>query len=312
MKCAVIDIGSNSLRLTAYDVNGLNFKTLFREKNMAGLAGYVDHGELSMEGILCAESALLGFRETLAALGIGNVSVFATASLRNISNSAEAVDALKKSTGFEIEVISGEEEAHMSYSGAMLDLHLIQEGAFVDIGGASTEIIAFSDYRPTGFVSYRIGSLNLYKRCVRRLLPGKKAAARITCAIDAELEKDSSFHFAHRSPLICVGGTARTVLKIAQVLFHLPEGCRTVSARQVNEILDFMLTNKKKAARLILRVAPDRIHTIIPGTLLLCRILHLFQSSEIIVSNYGVREGYLCKKIIQPQLAGMHTRKTEN
>ena len=131
-------------------------------------------------------------------------------------------------------------------------------------------------------------------------------------AIDDELEKAIPFKFDHRSPLVCVGGTARTVLKIAQSMYHLPEGCRTVSAKQVHEILDFMLSGKRKATKLILRTAPDRIHTIVPGTLILCRMLCLFKSNEIVVSKYGVREGYLCQKVIQPQSTGTCTPKTEN
>ena len=71
MKCAVIDIGSNSMRLTVYDAEKTSFKILFREKVMAGLAGYVEKGRLTAEGIACACSGLLEFRETLEVLGIG-------------------------------------------------------------------------------------------------------------------------------------------------------------------------------------------------------------------------------------------------
>ena len=85
MKQAIIDIGSNSIRLTLYETEGQSFKILFREKIMAGLAGYVEDGKLSAEGIECACAGLLTFRKILQTLQIENTRIFATASLRNVS-----------------------------------------------------------------------------------------------------------------------------------------------------------------------------------------------------------------------------------
>ena len=91
MKQAIIDIGSNSIRLTLYETEGENFHILFREKIMAGLAGYVEDGKLSAEGIECACAGLLTFRSILQTLEIEHISVFATASLRNISKTEQAL-----------------------------------------------------------------------------------------------------------------------------------------------------------------------------------------------------------------------------
>ena len=90
MKQAIIDIGSNSIRLTLYETQGQSFHILFREKIMAGLAGYVEDGKLSAEGIECACAGLLTFRGILQTLEIQQIRVFATASLRNISNTEQA------------------------------------------------------------------------------------------------------------------------------------------------------------------------------------------------------------------------------
>lgn len=311
MKHAIIDIGSNSIRLTVYEINGSRFKPLFRAKNMAGLAGYVEIGKLSQDGILAAQAALLEFKEILESLSIETVSVFATASLRNITNTEEAVRTLKRTTGFDIEVISGEEEASMSYFGAMMDLH-VQSGAFADIGGASTELIAFENAEAVSSASCRIGSLSLYRRCVGKILPGHKSVIRMSKVLDEELARLNRFCFDSRSPLVCVGGTARTVLQMAKKLFDLPSDCIRITAEQVDEMLRLFLRSEKKACRLILRTEPDRIHTIIPGLFILQRVLHLFDSKEIIVSKYGVREGFLCTKVMQLQTTTTSSHKTEN
>ena len=125
MKQAVIDIGSNSMRLSVYETTETGtFTILFKDKIMAGLAGYVEEGALSPEGITRAILGLRSFRGTLRALNIPQVAVFATASLRNIRNTAQAVAEIQRGTGFAIEVLSGEEEARLGYAGAMEELRL--------------------------------------------------------------------------------------------------------------------------------------------------------------------------------------------
>ncbi|MBP3318433.1 MAG: hypothetical protein J6K94_00345, partial [Ruminiclostridium sp.] len=124
MKQAVIDIGSNSMRLTVYETNGGIFTVLFKDKVMAGLAGYVEDGVLSQDGINRACQGLLSFQATLEALDIRRVAVFATASLRNIKNTRQAVALLEATTGYPIEVLSGEEEARWGYEGAMEELEI--------------------------------------------------------------------------------------------------------------------------------------------------------------------------------------------
>lgn len=298
MKQAVIDVGSNSIHLTVYEIHGKVFKTLFRSKMMVGLAGYVENGKLSREGMDAAIQALNEFRQVLRSLSIEKTAVFATASLRNIDNTTEAVKTLRKATGFSIEVLSGDEEAFLSYRGAMMDLKL-RDGAFADIGGASTELISFEDGRVLSAESLRFGSLSLYRKCIGKVLPGSKSAGQMARIIDTEMARLSVCAPDPRTPLVCVGGTARTVLKLARRQFGLEADCRCISAAQVETLLNLLLSQDKKAIRLLLRVAPDRVHTLIPGLFILNRVLHRYQSEKMIVSQYGIREGFLCRKIIQ-------------
>lgn len=296
-KQAVIDIGSNSIRLTLYHIKEQDFKILFREKIMAGLAGYVENGELTADGIACACDALLEFRQTLEALRIAHAAVFATASLRNIANTQEALQQIREATGFEVEVLTGEQEALMGYTGAMRELE-ISGGAFVDVGGASTEIVTFEDGKIIESASFGVGSLNLYRTCVKKILPGPGSLRRIDMAIRQEMEGKNQLPHRKRTPLICVGGSARAVLKLAVKCCHLPESTRCITARQVEQLCLTLCQADRQAADLILRAEPGRIHTLVPGLMILRYIMNYFDSDELIVSRYGVREGYLCQKII--------------
>lgn len=298
MKYSIIDIGSNSMRLTVYEVENDAYKILFKEKIMAGLAGYVENGCISEEGIRRAYKGLLNFKNTLELLGMSErVSVFATASLRNIINTDEAVAKITAATGYDIDVITGDEETLLSYAGAMQELS-VTNGVFIDVGGASTEIAVFADRSLSFLKSYRIGSLKLYKECVKNILPGPASVKKIKNTIALEMPKAAFEGFAPQEQLVCTGGTARSVLKIAGYLNLVPEQSNVIPAQDLEEIKKVLLGDQKTAANTILKIDPERIHTIIPGFLILRYIAKRFEVKKIIVSNYGVKEGYLCQKVL--------------
>lgn len=297
MKQAIIDIGSNSIRLTLYETEGQSFKILFREKIMAGLAGYVEDGKLSTEGIECACAGLLTFRSILQTLAIDHISVFATASLRNISNTEQSLSVIRAATGYPVEVIAGEDEALFGYAGAMQELHMTG-GAFLDIGGASTEIVTFENNAPVDFASFSIGSLSLYHRCVKKILPGEGSLKRLRQEIARTIDV-SEGALEPRALLVGVGGTARAALKLARHYYKLSEDCRSMTAGQLDGLCSFLCSGKKEASDLILRLEAERIHTLVPGLLILQHAFHLFGAQQVVVSKYGVREGYLCQRILK-------------
>lgn len=299
------------MRLTVYEIHRGTFKILFKEKIMAGLAGYVENGQLSPSGIERAADGLRTFKEIVGFLGIKDVAVFATASLRNIANTAEALFILERTSGYTIEVISGEEEAIYGYIGAMREIGL-PDGAFVDIGGASTEVTVFAAEKLLTAVSFPLGALNLYQECVKKIMPGDGSLKKLQKAIHDKIDAQKILDFAKQPTLVCVGGTAHAVLKIAKKLYHLPYEYCSINAAQLDEICALLSKSDKAAIDLVLKLELDRIHTIVPGVLILQHIFHLFDAEEIIVSKYGVREGYLCRKILHCQQDNIYIPKTEN
>ena len=96
MICGIVDLGSNTIRLSIYQYEGEHFRLLLNKKTMAGLAGYVQDGALSDGGILVACRVLSSYRALLSNFSVSEMHVFATASLRNISNTGEAVEAIRE------------------------------------------------------------------------------------------------------------------------------------------------------------------------------------------------------------------------
>lgn len=347
MKQGVIDIGSNSIRLSVYEINKTNFRILFREKIMAGLASYVDNGALNCEGIEQACAGLQEFRQTLDTLGIQDACVFATASLRNIANTKEACEAIYRATGFVVDVVSGHDEAMLGYLGVMQDLQL-SSGTFFDVGGASTEVVSFHQRVVEQYASFPVGSLSLYKHCVKGIVPGEGSLARLqqtiestfatwsatatktatqadtntdtqtatktntntrayeaftparkTAVFASESAKPLHTQATHSAIAIGVGGTARACLKLARRYFQLPKNAVNITANQLEQLVGFLTSGSKEATRLILRHEADRIHTLIPGVLILHHVFCMSHSQELVVSKYGVREGYLCCKVLK-------------
>ena len=208
------------------------------------------------------------------------------------------MNLIQAATGYPIEVLSGPEEARWGYYGAMREVNLA-DGVFVDIGGASTEIVRFSQGTIQDAVSCPVGSLKLYRDHVKKILPNAQALTAMEKAVSQATDGVIQKPRARQLPLVCVGGTARAALKLAKHVYQLPEGTNRVSARQVKELCALVCSSQKQAADLILKLAPERIHTMIPGLLILRQVAEGFGVSEMIVSKYGVREGYLCGRILK-------------
>ena len=108
----IVDIGSNTIRMVLYKVIDNEIQQMLNSKIPAGLVGYIDNNNmLSKKGILKAIEALSKFETILESVAVKEVHAFATASLRNISNSEEVLAEIKKHCSFDIEIISGKEEA---------------------------------------------------------------------------------------------------------------------------------------------------------------------------------------------------------
>ena len=238
------------------------------------------------------------FRHRLDVLEIRDVYVFATASLRNISNTREAVEKIRKAAGFPIESC------------------LRRRGSDVRIyrrcDGCSSEGRRLCGYRRRQHGNFRvlrgkmqkafsfpIGSLKLYRECVKGIVPGRGALRRMEKRIGEEIGDQVFSCSPDGGRIVCIGGTSRAVLKLARRVFSLEEGQNHIRTRQLNELCDLILKADKESCDLISKSVPERIHTLIPGMMILRYITDRFHASEITISDYSVREGYLCQKIQQ-------------
>ncbi len=299
MLYSVIDIGSNTIRLSIYDWDGAKLKPLINKKEQAGLVSYIDEDKrLSPEGIKRACKALLSFREILENFGIENVFVFATASLRNIENSAEAVEEIQAVSGFTIDLISGRQEAEADFFGATYSSALTS-GLLVDIGGGSTEIVSFENGRIEDTVSFPMGSLNSYNRHVSGLFPTEKEERAIVSEALGHLSQIKWLPPHFTADICGVGGSIRGTFKLYNDLFSFKGSSKSITGEELKSLKCVLNADESQRQRFILRTTPDRVHTIIPGMSILSAIVEYCGTRSISLSAYGAREGYLLKKLGQ-------------
>lgn len=300
MTIALIDIGSNTIRLSTYEIDDADgFHRLFGEKVNAGLAAYVDEEDsLTPEGIECACRALRELQDVIESLGIEEVHAFATASLRNVGNGIAARDEISSRTGLAIELVSAEDEALMGYSSFRHDCD-VQQGVLVDIGGGSTEVTCFDENEPVAIASLPLGSLKLYKRRSSDIMPTTHDRKLMRKDVARALD-DAGFQHPKTYSVLCgIGGTARSTRRMINLLHgRAPEG-KNVSFLELKELVKMFQSDESGTRDLILRMCPDRIHTFIPGVTILHEAAVRFGAEELVISDFGIREGYLCKRVIE-------------
>lgn len=296
----IIDIGSNTMRFSCYKIEDGKPVYVFHKKYMAGLVSYIDEeGRMSCKGIQKAADILLNFKEIINSVGIGTIYVIATASLRNAVNVHEAVKTIQEKTGFYVQVISGEEEALCDYAGAKYQWD-IPEGIMADIGGGSTELVFFKNNVILNAVSIPIGSLNMYTRFVKELFPAKDEVKEIKNKVRGELDRLSGKEREWRN-IIGVGGTNRAAGKLYNDIYEQNRENKIMEAPRMKKMIKDITKNPRDGMKKILPIVPERIHTIIPGMIILSTIVKYYCTDNIYVSSWGVREGYLLQKLGKEQ-----------
>ena len=303
----IIDLGSNSVRLVIYEVKrapsaAKPFRALVDEKKMAGLAAYVEAGMFTEAGVARAASVLSGHMRLARNLACERVDIFATAVLRNCSNSAAATSAIEAAAGVPVRVLSAAEEAHLGWAGARVGTAL-GSGTLIDIGGGSTEITPLDDQgRPRGDwemgISLPQGSVSSYAQFVTLVLPGVAECRAMANAFRAQLDKVENLPFYQAEHLYGIGGSVRAIAKMqAQASGEAPKPS-VVTREQIDELFSLLERDASAFAHAAVKACPDRVHTLVPGMVIARTLLETLDGSDIAICKHGIREGYLMECVL--------------
>ena len=296
----IIDIGSNTVRMAVYQIDGGRLTMLFKRKHAVGLAAYVKDGVMSQKGIDKTVEVLNEYREFLAGFRIRNVTAFTTAALRNAVNGKTAVEEISRRTGLSVRIISGQEEATYDFIGATRNL-TTSDGTIVDIGGASTELVAFASGKIEEKISLPFGSLSLREEYCEDILPSGAELADIDAKVRLALEKEAARFAGRNAPLCGIGGTFKGAVALVNAMFGKKDGGNEVTLDELTKLAgkfrrDNALTEEDIV--LLLNAVPDRLPTIMAGIAAALRIMEFMGAKVVVYSDSGVREGYIYDEII--------------
>jgi exopolyphosphatase / guanosine-5'-triphosphate,3'-diphosphate pyrophosphatase len=310
MRVAAIDCGTNSLRLLIADVDvtGRQLSDVERRMEIVRLGQGVDAtGMLAPEALERTLRALADYAADIRAAGATAVRMVATSATRDASNAADFSSGVQRTLGIAPEVITGREEARLSFAGATAELagpdasglHPEPPYLVVDIGGGSTEFVLGGNDAAAGAdpaaISVDIGSVRLTERYLQADPPTREQVEAATAGIDQALE-DVAAAIAVKEARTLVG-LAGSVTTVTAIALGLPtyDPSRThharISAETVAAVTEQLLgqTHEQRAA--IGALHPGRIDVIGAGALVLDRIMRRFGFSEMVASEHDILDG---------------------
>ena len=301
-RLGVIDLGSNSVRLVIFETkeggaSSKPFRTLVDEKKVAGLSSYVESGMLTQKGIDRAIEVLSDLLGLALNLKCDRTGIFATAVLRNCENSKKATRSIEAAIDHEVHVLSEKEEAHLGFVGASIGRKL-ETGTLIDIGGGSAELTAL---RPDGDhdgISFPAGCVALYADYVRLVMPTPEECRAMQQAFEELLDKAGSLDEYRAQHAFGIGGTLRAVSKLLAQVHELSSNPESFTAQDLAALFRLMESEPGFFAHSLVKAAPDRVHSLVPGMVITRTLMERLDIHDITLCKYGIREGYLLKKML--------------
>lgn len=307
----VIDLGSNTVRLVVYDVKLPDkgkrsephqrhklFRDIVNEKKTAGLSAYVEDGAFTREGIDCAIDVLQGHLRTAANVHCDSVHIFATAVIRNCSNSKNVARRISKAIDMPIDILSDQDEAHLGFVGASCD-RAIEEGTLIDIGGGSTELTAVRGGVDTLNASLPQGSVSSYAQCVEMILPRPAECDAMADAFRDKMVALDNADGYKATRVYGIGGSVRAIDKLYAAAFAGDLRPHVLELYQIAALQNLLVTQPSKFAHAATRAVPERLHTIVPGMVIAQTLIEQLGAESLEICKYGIREGYLLERVLK-------------
>ena len=288
MRCAVVDIGSNTVRLVIYDLIDGAFKAIWNEKTTARLGqGISETGVLSVEGVPLALDAMARFRHVIAAHKTDHIYTVATAAARTASDGQAFAKAAGAALGADINIISAQKEAYLSFRGAQSVLPEM-DGIVIDMGGRSLEAVCS---RTQEWVSLDIGPLSV-----------PKTLTTSADWLEAELDHTEFFKQTGGS-LYLVGGSWRSLAKYFQTetsyalrIIHHYTLATSDALILINAALEKWAETPNETGINLKKIVGRRAGQMPHALLVLKKLIQMTGCQALIWSGAGIREGVLVDK----------------
>ena len=293
---AVIDCGTNSIRLLIAETSGSTIKEVIRTMEIVRLGQGVDENKaFHPDAINRTLLAVKSFKEIIDKNKVDRIRFCATSATRDASNRNIFIDGVRDILNIQVEVIPGEEEAALSFTGATYQLDQ-GSGPFlvVDIGGGSTEFV-FGDKKVISAKSVNIGCVRMSERHFTNQPPTMGQIASAIVDIDIAITQAAvSVPINSAKSLIAVAGTATTVAAAAldlskydRDLIHLAK----ISADKVHKVAQMFQSMNKSEISALPYMHEGRVDVITAGSLVLSRVMAATGATEFVASETDILDG---------------------
>ena len=286
---AIIDIGSNSVRLVVYERVSRSPMPLFNEKELAGLGrGVATTGRLNDEAVETSLAAIRRFMVLCDQMGVISLHVLATAAARDASNGQQFLDAVEEITGVHPSLLSGPEEARLSAMGVLSGIYR-PDGIAGDLGGGSLEVVDIKGSRVGIGETFPLGGLRLEETADRTI---RKAERIVTEA----LAGSKVLTGGQGRTFYAIGGTWRSLARLHMRQKGYPLHIMHEYAIPAAEAFEFCrMVARRDAETLdsIEAVSKSRRPLLPYGAIVLAEVIRVMKPSQIVISALGVREGLL-------------------
>jgi len=300
-RVAAVDCGTNSLRLLVADVDAGRgqLTDVARRMEIVRLGQGVDRtGRLAPEALDRTAGVLRDYADVIAGSAARAVRMVATSATRDASNTAEFTRRVKEILGVAPEVLTGSQEAMLSFTGATAELASTHGGPFlvVDIGGGSTEFVLGEAGQPAVHaISVNIGCVRMTERHLHGDPPAGHEVAAATADIDAALDAVTrAVPVRQARTLVGLAGSVTTVAAIAMGLPAYDAGRihhARVSAADVHDVTRSLLAQTRADRAAIPVMHPGRVDVIGGGALVLDRIMRRLGFGQVLVSEHDILDG---------------------
>jgi len=299
-RVAALDCGTNSLRLLISDVDGTQLTDVVREMEIVRLGEGVDKtGRFAPAALDRTFAALQRYAAEIEQRGADRVRMVATSATRDAANRDEFLDGVVARLGVEPEVVSGDEEAALSFTGATAELRgtgrFPAPYAVCDIGGGSTEFVVGDDSGVFAARSVDVGCVRMTERHLRDDPPTAEQIAAATADVDAAIAlAATTVPLGEARTLVGLAGSVTTV---AALVLGLPayDAARIhharLSAAEVAETAAMLLAMPRAERAGLGPMHPGRVDVIGAGALVLDRVLRVGGFDEVVVSEHDILDG---------------------
>lgn len=295
---AIIDLGSNSVRLVLIEINDDGSYRVFNEvKEMVRLSeNMYEDGRLKQDAIDRTVKTIKLFKRLCEASDVEDILAVATAAVRNALNQAEFLKLLKMETGIHFRVISGEEEAALGVLAVQCTMDT-GSAFIVDIGGASTEITEVIEGRTMNSVSIPYGAVNLTEMFINK--EGNiKGAELLEDFLLGKLKEIPWLRGDGTLSLIGLGGTIRNICKIDRVKKgHSLDATHNYEMNNIDVLTIYQDMKCKSSEEIasIPGVSKERVDIITAGTCIVNTLITVLNIRRFLISGNGIREGVFFK-----------------